>query len=146
MAKKIDLLAARKVDALEAGFHADGGNLYLRVKDTGARSWVFRYKSGGKGKIEGKVRELGLGSKDDRSLKQARELAGLMREDVAAGRDPADRLAKRDPKVMTFADYAEELIESKLPSWRNVKHALQWRATLKQYAFPSIGKKLPADM
>ena len=146
MAKKIDLLAARQVDTLKTGFHSDGGNLYLRVKDTGARSWVFRYKSGGKGKTEGKVRELGLGSKDDRSLKQARELAKLMRGDVAAGRDPADRLVKRDTTAMTFADYAVELIEAKRPSWRSAKHALQWTATLETYACPSIGGKLPADV
>lgn len=146
MAKKIDLLAARKVDTMEAGFHADGGNLYLRVKDTGARSWVFRFKSGGKGKIEGKVRELGLGSKDDRSLKQARELAKLMREDVAAGRDPADRLTKRDTTAKTFADHAAELIETKRSGWRNAKHAAQWIATLQQYTYPTIGNKLPADI
>jgi integrase len=146
MAKQIGLLAARQVDTLEAGFHADGGNLYLRVKDTGARSWVFRYKSGGKGKIEGKVRELGIGSKDDRSLAQARKLATEMRAAVADGKDPADLLSRRDTKAMTFTDYAEELIEAKKPSWRNAKHALQWTATLLQYAFPTIGGKLPAEI
>ncbi|TDI79068.1 MAG: DUF4102 domain-containing protein, partial [Betaproteobacteria bacterium] len=41
---KIKLLTARQVDTLSAGFHADGGNLYLRVRDSGSRSWVFRYK------------------------------------------------------------------------------------------------------
>ena len=140
MATKIGLLAARAVDTLGAGFHSDGGNLYLRVKDTGARSWVFRYKRAGK------VRELGIGSKGDRSLAGARKLAGDMRTAVADGRDPAELLSRRDTTAMTFADYAVELIETKRSGWRNAKHALQWTATLRTYAHPSIGGKLPADI
>lgn len=140
MAKQIELLAARQVDTLEAGFHSDGGNLYLRVKDTGARSWVFRYK------LAGKVTELGIGSKGDRSLAQARKLAGEMRTALADGKNPAELLSRRDTKAMTFADYAVELIEAKRPEWRNAKHALQWAATLQTYAYPSIGGKLPADV
>lgn len=146
MAKQIGLLAARQVDTLEAGFHSDGGNLYLRVKATGARSWVFRFKSGGKGKVDGKVRELGLGSKDDRTLAQARELAGKMRSALADGKNPAELLNRRDTTAMTFSVYAAELIEAKRPSWRNAKHAAQWTATLETYAYPSIGGKLPADV
>lgn len=140
MVQKIGLLAARQVDTLGAGFHSDGGNLYLRVKETGARSWVFRYKQAGR------VREMGIGSKDDRSLAGARKLAGDMRTALADGRDPAGLLIRRDTTAMTFADYAVELIETKRPSWRNAKHAAQWTATLRQYAFPSIGNKLPADV
>ena len=140
MVQKIGLLAARQVDTLGTGFHSDGGNLYLRVKETGARSWVFRYK------LAGKVREMGIGSKDDRSLAGARKLAGDMRTALADGRDPAELLIRRDTTAMTFADYAVELIETKRPSWRNAKHAAQWTATLRQYASPTIGKKLPADV
>lgn len=140
MATKIGLLAPRRVDTLGAGFHSDGGNLYLRVKDTGARSWVFRYK------LAGKVRELGIGSKGDRSLAGARKLAGKMRTALADGKDPAELQNRRDTKAMTFADYAAELIETKRSEWRNAKHALQWTATLQTYAYPSIGGKLPADI
>ena len=140
MAKQIGLLVARQVDTLKAGFHSDGGNLYLRVKDTGARSWVFRYK------LSGKVKELGIGSKNDRSLAQARELAGKMRTALKDGKDPAELIYKFDCKAMTFADYAVELIETKRPEWRNEKHAKQWSATLETYAYPSIGRKLPADV
>lgn len=140
MAQKIGLLASRQVDSLKAGFHSDGGNLYLRVKDSGARSWVFRYK------LAGKVTELGIGSKNAVSLAQAREQAGKMRTALANGENPAALLNRRDTKAMTFADYAAEFIEAKRPSWRNAKHALQWSATLQQYAYPTIGGKLPADV
>lgn len=140
MAKLTNILIPRQVDNYPAGFHADGGNLYLRVKDTGARSWVFRYKRAGK------VTELGIGSKADRSLAEARELATDMRKAVKGGKNPAELIYKLDTKAMTFADYAVELIESKRSGWRNLKHAEQWTMTLQVYAFPSIGGKLPADI
>jgi integrase len=146
MAKQIGLLIARQVDTKEAGFHSDGGNLYLRVKDTGARSWVFRYKFGGKGKIEGKVRELGIGSKDDRSLAQARKLATEMRAALAAGNDPAELLNRSDTEAKTFKDYAADFIETNRSEWRNAKHAAQWTTTLEQYAYPVIGGKLPVNV
>ena len=78
---KIKLLATRQINTLPAGFHADGGNLYLRVRDTGSRSWVFRYKRREKrdDQVIDKVVEIGLGSVANRSHSQARELAGKMR-------------------------------------------------------------------
>ena len=141
MAKRTELLTARQVDTLPAGFHSDGGNLYLRVKDTGARSWVFRYK------LAGKVSELGLGAKHSRSLAEAREVASKMRTVLTDGGNPADVLrAKPDASVMTFKDCALALIEAKRPAWSNAKHIQQWENTLKQYAYPTIGDKLPADV
>jgi len=138
---KIKLLTAREVNTLPVGFHKDGGNLYLKVRDTGSRAWVFRYK------LAGKAIEIGLSSVANRSLVQARELAGRMRTALTNGIDPATLVrVKRDTTAMTFADYAAELIEAKRPSWRNAKHAAQWTATLETYAYPSIGGKLPADV
>jgi integrase len=79
-------------------------------------------------------------------LAQARELAGKMRTALVDGKDPAELLSRRDAKAMTFTDYAAELIEAKRSGWRNAKHALQWSATLEQYAEPAIGSKLPAEI
>lgn len=138
---KIKILTARQIDTLQTGFHSDGGNLYLRVRDTGGRSWVFRYV------LAGKAIELGLGPVDARSLVQARALAGQMRTALSDGKDPATLVKlKRDSAAMTFKDYAEALIESKRHGWRNTKHAGQWAATLKEYAYKTIGDKLPADI
>lgn len=141
MAKKVQRLTARKVETAAPGFHADGGNLYLLVKDTGSRSWVFRYT------IAGKVRQLGLGATHTRSLAEARALAEAMRKAIAEGQDPAD-LVRPEPqgKGATFADCARELINAKRPGWRNAKHAQQWENTIAQYAFPVIGHKAPADV
>jgi hypothetical protein len=84
-------------------------------------AWAFRYK------IAGKVIELGLRPVADRSLSQARELAGKMRTKSADGKDPARLVrVKRDPNTMTFKACAKELIGAKRSGWRNVKHAQQW--------------------
>ena len=122
------------------GLHADGGNLFLRVRGD-SRAWVFRYKK------EGKQTWLGLGSPNSRSLSEARGLAELMRNAILNNRDPADELkVQEEPKAMTFKECALALIESKRPSWRNAKHADQWSNTLSQYAYPSIGEKTPVDV
>lgn len=137
---KINLLTARQVETLPVGTHKDGGNLFLRVRGLKSRAWVFRYK------LAGKAIEFGLGATEKRSLSNARELAGKMRAAITDGKDPAEQLNRRDTKAMTFADYAVELIETKRPEWRNLKHAEQWTMTLQTYACPSIGGKLPADV
>ena len=135
---KIKILTVRQIITLPSGFHPDGGNLYLRVRGTGSRSWVFRYK------IAGKVFELGLGPVANRSLSQARDLAAKMRTVLSDGRNPAELVRmKRGPTDRTFKDCALELIKSKRSGWRNAKHAQQWKNTLDQYAYPSIGDKLP---
>lgn len=142
MATNLHLLTARKVDTVGAGFHSDGGNLYLRVKDSGARAWVFRFK------LAGKVREIGLGATHTRSLAEARSVAEQMRKAVAAGADPALVIRKDDPQApgKTFQQCAAEMIEAKRAGWRNQKHAQQWANTLRDYAFPVIGSKLPAEV
>ena len=39
----------------QPGLYSDGGGLYLRVRPTGTRSWIFRYRAAGK------LHDLGLG-------------------------------------------------------------------------------------
>ncbi len=142
MAKNLHLLSARKVDTAAPGFHSDGGNLYLRVRDSNSRAWVFRYKTAGK------VREIGLGATHTRSLAEAREVAEQMRKAVAAGADPAEVIRPQDAQTpgKTFEQCAVEIIEAKRAGWKNAKHAQQWSNTLRDYAFPSIGSKLPAEV
>lgn len=125
-------LKAIQINSLPPGSHSDGNCLYLRVKDTGARSWVFRYK------VNGKPVELGIGSLTVRTLSEARDLAVDMRRLIAAGMNPKQALTPKQ-QTKTFADYAGEFIESKRPGWRNSKHTQQWQNTLQEYAIPCIG-------
>ncbi|TWB29343.1 uncharacterized protein DUF4102 [Nitrospirillum viridazoti] len=49
-------LSARTVASLNTpGMHPDGDGLYLRITETGTKSWIFRYQ------LQGRRREMGLG-------------------------------------------------------------------------------------
>ena len=83
--KLIHALTPLTVKNANSGRHADGGGLNLLVKDSGARSWVFRLM------LDGKSRDLGLGTAatpDKISLGAARDLATALRLKVKAGVDP----------------------------------------------------------
>ena len=129
------------------GRHADGGGLFLLVKDTGKRSWLFRYKAGEK------VRDMGLGAASGPGavkLAEVREAAAALRKMVRDGKDPLaerDRLAAEEAAraqqgaalAMTFKATAEAYIETNKAGWRNAKHRDQWTSTLETYAFPIMG-------
>ncbi|MGF9760635.1 integrase arm-type DNA-binding domain-containing protein [Microvirga sp. 0TCS3.31] len=130
MARQLHTLSARTVATLtKPGRHSDGGGLYLNITASGARSWVFMWKT------DGKRREMGLGALRDVPLAKARERAAEVRQKLADGLDP---IAARDnkPKVMTFGEAADALIESMSSSWRNEKHRAQWTMTLTAYCAP----------
>ncbi|MBU2804052.1 tyrosine-type recombinase/integrase [Acidithiobacillus ferridurans] len=135
-------LTTRQVSTLKDGNHSDGDGLYLRVRNQGrARSWVFRWKQAGK------VRELGLGSVDLRPLKEARELVLSLRKAIRDGHDPATILHPvEERRIPTFQELAQDTIEALRPGWRNAKHCDQWANTLRDYAYPVIGKLLPANI
>jgi integrase len=89
-------------------------------------------------KVAGKRREMGLGSLRDVPLAKARERAAEARQKLAEGLNP---IAARDkPKVMTFGEAADALIESMSSSWRNEKHCAQWKMTLTVYCAPLRSK------
>ena len=148
-----DALTAMEVKKAKPGRHADGGGLQLLVKDTGARSWVFRFM------LKGKSRDIGLGPAGPGgiSLADARDLATALRLKVKAGIDPlaerqraeADaKAAEQAAKVagVTFKEMAETHIAANKASWRNAKHKQQWENTLKTYAYPVIGDLPVADI
>jgi len=143
MATRINRLSARKVNSIGPGSHADGGGLYLRVRNTGTKAWVFRYTRAGK------ATEVGLGPTHTRSLADARNLAEGMRKAVSEGKDPKTLVQpdnSDEDSQATFKSCALALIEAKRPGWRNPKHVQQWQNTLRDYVFPSIGSKHPSEV
>ena len=106
MTREVKKLKAVQINSLLPGTHSDGGNLLLRVRESGSRSWVFRYKQ------DGRAIELGLGSTSARTLAEARETASDMRRAIARGQSPKEIL-RIDKPSKTFADYALECIEQK---------------------------------
>jgi integrase len=128
MAKALNRLSARTVQTLTTpGRHADGGNLYLTVSPSGAKSWLFIYRQGSR------QREMGLGGINRVPLARAREMAALARQALAAGKDPIALKAGQTSKL-TFGAVADEHIAAMESAWRNEKHRAQWRMTLTVYA------------
>jgi len=131
-------LTARGVQTAGTGKHEDGEGLRLVVSPTGARKWVLRVT------VEGKRREMGLGSYPAVSLADARSKASDARRLVRDGQDPITVRKVEPERIPTFDEAAARYIEGHSPGWSNAKHADQWRNTLETYAAPVIGSK-PVD-
>jgi integrase len=130
MARARDRLTVKSVEALKTpGLHADGGGLYLNLKASGARSWVFIYQ------WEGKRREKGLGPLHIVSLQDARDKRDELRRLVRSGIDPLAATPTKAP-APTFGAAATALVDGLEAGWRNEKHRQQWRNTLKTYCGP----------
>jgi len=142
MGREINRLTALQTQKLRTpGCHADGAGLYLCVKPTGGKSWIFRYR------FKGKEHEMGLGSLTTFSLAEARERALLQRKLLANGDNPlivksATSLQRTlaESSVLTFDEAADRYINSHRKGWKNAKHADQWRNTLATYVSPVFGK------
>lgn len=132
----------------EPGTYEDGDGLRLVVKASGGKSWVLRFQ------LNGRRREMGLGSFPEVSLKVARLAAARQRELLAAGADPmaardAERERQREARRREEANrrpfevLALEYMAAHGASWSE-EWRKGWRSKLERYAFPVIGK-LPAS-
>ena len=146
-AKELSALAVQRLTA--PGMHAVGGvaGLYLCVSPSGSRSWIARVN------VDGKRREMGLGSFPDVSLSIAREKARAARSDTTMGIDPVAhrkeaRSARQALKATqkTFADCAKAYIEAHSDSWKNAKHRAQWPSTFETYVYPTMGTVLVGEV
>lgn len=129
----IHKLSARKVATATPGKHEDGGGLRLVVSAKGAKKWVLRFT------INGKRREMGLGSYPDVGLAEARDKAGECRSLAKSGIDPIQARRTAPSQTPTFTTCAARYVRSHRRGWKNPKHARQWVSTLKTYARPEIG-------
>ncbi|WP_037296231.1 site-specific integrase [Roseobacter sp. AzwK-3b] len=164
MPKKIsNALTPLQVKNAKPGRHADGGGLYLLVKASGARSWVFRFM------LNGKSRDMGLSrcpeaiaimqksQSDQLTLAEARDLAAIYRLKVKAGIDPLSERQKalaeaaaenllHEAEQVTFQEAASDYLSAREGTWRNAKHRQQWHNTLRDYVFPVIGDMAVKDV
>ncbi|MEM0991070.1 MAG: tyrosine-type recombinase/integrase [Pseudomonadota bacterium] len=136
-------LTKRLVENLGPGRHGDGGGLYLVVDPSGARRWIVRVTvKGQRNRKGGPLRtDFGLGGADVVALAQARERALEYRRMAKQGLNPRFNARQEIP---TFAEVAQQVHIERLPTWKNAKHAQQWINTLREYAFPKIGR-MPVD-
>jgi len=141
VARRVRILSAKQVEKeTRPGYYFDGAGLYLQIAKGGSKSWILRYA------LNGKAREMGLGSLVTFSLADARMRATEQRQLIADGIDPIEakhakqlesRLAKAN--TITFDKAAASFIEANEAGWRSDKHGEQWRNTLATYASPVIG-------
>lgn len=131
-------LSDRKVQTAQAGKFEDGEGLRLVVSPAGAKKWVLRLT------VDGRRREMGLGSYPVVSLAEARAKAAEARQQRAQGLDPLAVRKVAVAKTPTFISAAAAFIRMNRRAWSNAKHGRQWCATLRTYAKPVLGTK-PVD-
>ena len=119
----------------ESGTYADGNGLALKIDTRGNKRWVWR------GQVNGRAAMRGLGSFPEVSLKDARKAATGLKVDAREGRL---EVQGSPAPVPTFAQATAAVVKMRRPTWKNDKHAAQWRNTLATYAFPVIGE-MPVD-
>ena len=136
-------LTKKLVENLGPGRHGDGGGLYLVVDSSGARRWIVRVTVKGQRNRNGKPMrtDYGLGGADVVTLNMARERALEYRRMAKQGLNPRYNM-KQD--IPTFEEFAQQVHIDRLPTWSNPKHGQQWINTLRDYAFPKIGR-MPLD-
>lgn len=136
-------LTKKLVENLGPGRHGDGNGLYLVVKPSGSRSWIVRVVVRGQRNSKGAPlrTDFGLGGADIVTLDQARSRALEYRRMAKQGLNPKYN-AKQDTPC--FEEIAQQVHIDRMPTWKNAKHGQQWINTLRDYAFPKIGR-MPVD-
>jgi integrase len=141
---------ARPKAGRQALIIGDGGGLWLQITrgegDHLRRSWTFRYE------IDGRRREMGLGALHTFSLAEARARAKALRQQLVDNIDPleAREAARRaqlaeQARMVTFEQCAEMYLSLHSDGW-GADHDHQWRASLRAYVFPMIGKLAVTDI
>ena len=132
--------------------YADGNGLYLEVKESGSKVWLFRYQ------FRGRRTQLGLGAySPSNSLSHARKkclkLNTLLHQDIdpklhkdeqfKEAQESRDKKQKEEESVSwTLERVAQDWWEDNRAQWLNEKHANQNINTLRDYVFPTLGDKL----
>ena len=117
---------------------ADSNGLCIEVSPTGGKQWRWRYYYLGKGQM------LSLGKYPALSLSQARKKRDEAREQLEAGKYPAQekkiqKLRKAHEGANTFEQVAHRWLEIKSESM-NERYSKQSLARLQRHIFPKIGR------
>ena len=117
------------------GRYPDGNGLYLFVRPSGSKQWIVRVM------VQGRRRDIGLGSIATVSLIEAREMAASIRKTARAGGDPLTERRQANVTRPTFAEAARKVHADRKDTWKNPKHRAQWISTLETYVIPDIGDR-----
>ena len=135
------LTAALVRSVKESGKYHDGKGtgLYLRVEPNGSRFWVQRTT------VNGKRREIGLGSPPMVSLIEAREEAEANKRLIRRGADPLAQ-KRNSRRQKTFEEAARAAHVELSPTWKNPKDRASFLTTMQTYIFPRFGGVPLADV
>jgi integrase len=139
---KLDPLTVRNLT--KPGRYGDGGKLYLIVNENGAKRWAFIYRSkpsGAKGR--GRLREMGLGSLTDVSLKKARQKAVQCRGWLDDGKDPISE--SRKEAAPTFGVLADRLIATREASLRSDKSVARIKRAIGENGYAHLLRSSPVN-
>lgn len=141
MAKLDSLKVQRLLKARQPVMAADGGGLYLRIRDTGSATWTFRYRYAGKDVW------MPLGDARDMSLGTAREDARAARVLIDRGTNPLAEKRQAEAEAQRqgpFKELADRWYKSEIkPRLQNPD--IVWRA-LENHVLPKLGKKNAQDV
>jgi len=139
----LNRLTAKSVASLGAGKHADGGGLWLHKREGGGQ-WVLRYT------IYGRRREMGLGSLQSVTLKEARDHAEGWRRAVREGMDPIkerNRKRREDARnIHLLKDIALDAFEARKAELKGDGKAGRWFTPLQLHVLPKLGKIPVAEL
>jgi len=97
--------------------------------------------------VNGKSHERGLGAYPQVSLKEARQKAGEIADELRAGNTAIGKRMGRpsvERQIPTFRQLGEEYRTLHEASWKHQAHRDQWKQTLRDYVYPIIGD-MPVD-
>lgn len=124
----------------EPGRYNDGGGLYLMIRKSGLKTWIYRYA------IDGRTRDMGLGTVTTlNDIDVARRAAAEARALVKEGRDPLRKKAavkkavkKDDAKLQTFGEVLGDFFTSKDKTghFRTDRTRQRWHYNLYKHAKP----------
>ena len=120
----------------------DGAGLRLRIRPDGSRTWIYRYRLGGK------EMSSGLGAYPKVTLQIARAKIDEARQHVAKGDNPstANRIAKANQITKgeaTFGAIAREWLTHNESEW-SAHYYERNNGLLKRYLLPDL-ERLPID-
>ena len=133
--KKLSATFVKNVS--EPGRYGDGRGgfgLSLLVKPMAngrvSKTWAQRLR------INGRLTSVGLGRFPLVNLKEARQAAFENARAVTQGKNP-----RASASTPSFAEAAEKVIQIYEPTWRNARTGKDWKASLRDYAQPRLGRK-----
>ncbi len=144
MVRTLNRLNASTVKASGPGKYADGGGLWLHKRRDGGGQWFLRVS------VHGRRREMGLGSIQSVSLKEARQSADHWRSVVRAGKDPIKERRHQQREAIRnlhcLNEIAHDAFDSRKAELKDDGKAGRWFTPLQLHVLPTLGKVPVAEI